>query len=1004
MVSFRHLALLGKFVLTRPGNLSFNVRIMDRVEEYIKALLGYERIASQIRAHRIIEPCQAAYDLMDQDLHGNLKLFLKKEGIENLYSHQAEALEKVRAGMDIVVATPTASGKSMTYNLPVIENLSSSKSSTAIYLFPLKALAQDQMKIIDRISSAFGPLAGVRSAIYDGDTTDSERRRIRSNPPDILITNPEMLHLAVAPYHHLWEQFLKGLKYVVIDEIHTYRGVFGSNMAWAMRRLRRICRFYGSDPVFIMISATIGNPEDLASDLVARQVRGIRKSGAPQGKKHFVMINALEEGSSVTISLLKSAMARNMRTIVYCQSRKMTELIALWASRHSGEFKERISSYRAGFLPEERRGIEKKMSSGELLAVVSTSALELGIDIGGLDVCILVGYPGTVMSTWQRAGRVGRRNRASAVILVGGEDALDQYIMSSPDSFFDMPPEQAVINPLNPVIMKRHLECAASELPIDLAEMSDGGFFSDTKITPVLTELEAEGKLLRSADGTRLVSARKYPQRNLNLRGIGSSFKIMNQATSEVIGDIDGHRVFSDTHPGAIYLHRGEHYEVTDLDLKKGVVMVAGTGPHFFTRSRNIKDTRIVSAEKSAFAGSALVFFGRIEVTEQVTSYEKRLVKGQKLIAVNQLDLPAKSYETEGLWIEIPENLKDKLISEEMHFMGAIHALEHAMIGLLPMLVMADRNDFGGISIPFHPQTGKACIFIYDGFPGGMGLARSAYDRIGELLEKVEILISGCRCETGCPACVHSPRCGSGNRPIDKLAALFLAKLILAGRPDQKSVSESSGLLARYGSDQTGFKVIGGEEIKSGNRRYMKGQRYGVLDLETQRSAQEVGGWDKAHLMGISCGVLFDSEDSRFHTYYDDQIHFLVEHLKKLDLVIGFNIIRFDYHVLTGYSDFNFRSLPTLDILDVVRQKLGYRLSLDHLAGATLGEEKSASGLLALKWWKEGKIDLIQSYCRKDVEITERLFRFGLNEKHLLFKNKAGNTVRVQVDFGDQNL
>ncbi|WP_027359972.1 DEAD/DEAH box helicase [Desulforegula conservatrix] len=974
---------------------------MDLVDEYIEALLGYDRLAPQIRAHRVMQPCVAEFADKEHGLSANLGTFLKREGIERLYSHQIESLEAVRAGIDIVVATPTASGKSMTYNLPVIENLASSKSSTAIYLFPLKALAQDQMKIIDRISSAFGPLSGIRSAIYDGDTTDSERRRIRNNPPDILITNPEMIHLAIAPYHHLWEPFLKNLKYVVIDEIHTYRGVFGSNMAWVMRRIRRICRYYGSDPVFIMISATIGNPENLASELVARGVKGIRKSGAPQGKKHFVMINALEEGSSVTISLLKSAMARNLRTIVYCQSRKMTELIALWASRNSGEFRERISSYRAGFLPEERRDIEKKMSSGELLAVVSTSALELGIDIGGLDICILVGYPGTVMSTWQRAGRVGRRNRSSAVILIGGEDALDQYIMSSPDSFFDMPPEQAVINPLNSVIMKRHLECAASELPIDLIETGKTEFFSGDKIAQAILELESEGKLLRSAGGETLLSARKYPQRSLNLRGIGSSFKIMNQATSEVIGDIDGHRVFSDTHPGAIYLHRGEHYEVTELDFKKAIVMVSETGPHLFTRSRNIKDTRIVSAEKSSFAGSAAVFLGRVEVTEQVTSYEKRLVKGQKLIAINQLDLPSRSFETEGFWIEIPEKLKEKLVSEEMHFMGAIHALEHAMIGLLPMLVMADRNDFGGISIPFHPQTGKACVFVYDGFPGGMGLSRSAFDRICELLEKVEILISKCRCETGCPACVHSPKCGSGNRPIDKLAALFLSKLILAGCPEQKAVSESAGLLERYSSDHAAFTVIGGTDTKSGSRRYMKGQRYGVLDLETQKSAQEVGGWDKAHLMRISCGVLYDSADSEFHVYYDDQIHSLIEHLKNLDLVIGFNIIRFDFHVLRGYSDFDFWSLPTLDILDVVRQKLGYRLSLDHLAGVTLGEEKSASGLLALKWWKEGKIDLIQSYCQKDVEITERIFRFGLKEKYLLFKNKAGNLVRVQVDFGE---
>lgn len=971
---------------------------MDLVDEYIQALLGYDRIASQIRAHRVIEPLEADYSNKEHNLSPGISTYLSKEGITRLYSHQAEALEIVRSGSDLVVATPTASGKSMTYNLPVIEDLSRNPSSTAIYLFPLKALAQDQIKIIDRIASCLGPLSTLRSAIYDGDTTDTERRKIRNNPPSILVTNPEMLHLSIVPYHHLWESFIRNLKYVVIDEIHTYRGVFGSNMAWVLRRLKRICRYYGAAPLFIMISATIGNPEELASGLTNKKVRGIRKSGAPQGKKHFVMIDAIEEGSSVTISLLKSAMARGLRTIVYCQSRKMTELIALWASRHSGEFKERISSYRAGFLPEERRKIEKKMAYGELLAVVSTSALELGIDIGGLDLCILVGYPGTVMSTWQRAGRVGRRNRASAVVLVGGEDALDQYIMSSPDSFFGMPPEQAVINPLNPVIMKRHLECAASELLLHADDLQNGAFSEERALLfEALQVLESEGKILMTADGKGYIASRKYPQRSLNLRGIGSSFKIMNKENSEIIGDIDGHRVFSDTHPGAVYLHRGNHYEVSELDLKKSLVLVAETGPYFFTRSRNIKDTKIVSAERAAFAGSAAVFFGRLEVTEKVTSYEKRLVKGQKLIAVNMLDLPQRSFETEGLWIEIPEKIKESLISEEMHFMGAIHALEHAMIGLLPMLVMSDRNDFGGISIPFHPQTGKACVFIYDGFPGGMGLSRSAFDRMEELLWKVERLISSCRCEGGCPACVHSPKCGSGNRPIDKFAALFLSRMILSGKPDKNDVKEN--IINKYCQDNSAFSVKGDITKKDLYSRYVRGKRYGVLDLETQKSAQEVGGWNNAHLMLISCGVLYDSEDSKFHTYYHNEINLLVEHLKKLDLVVGFNIRRFDYHVLKGYSDYDFWAMPTLDILDVVRQKLGYRLSLDHLAGATLGDEKSASGLLALKWWKEGRMDLIETYCRKDVEITERLFRFGLEEKHLLFRNKAGDLVRVKVDF-----
>lgn len=979
---------------------------MDRVDEYIKALLAYDKLAPHICTHRIFEPVAASYARGELDLPQGLLSFLNKEGVESLYSHQAEALGIVRDARDLVVATPTASGKSMTYNLPVMEALSADSSATALYLFPLKALAQDQLKTMERINLSLGPVFGVKCVIYDGDTSSYERRKIRNSPPRILVTNPEMIHLAILPYHHLWETFLRGLKYIIIDEIHTYRGVFGSNMAWVLRRLLRICSFYGAYPRFIMMSATIGNPEDLAKGLTTKNVVSVKKSGAPQGRKHFVMINALEEGVSTAIALLKSAMARSLRTIVYCQSRKMTELIALWAARHSGEFCGRISSYRAGFLPEERRDIEKKMASGELLAVVSTSALELGIDIGGLDVCILLGYPGTVMSTWQRAGRVGRRNRSSAVILVGGEDALDQYIMSSPDAFFDMPPEQAVINPNNNVIMKRHLECSASELPIclDTDDVShiEGDMFSDDGVRAMLLELEAEGRILRTAEGKSLISSRKYPQKNLSLRGIGNSFRIIRQDTSEVIGDMDGHRVFNDAHPGAIYLHKGDHYEVSDLDLKKSIVFVKETGPHFFTRSRNIKDTSIISVEKASFAGAAPVYLGSLEVTEHVTSYEKRLVKAQRLIAINQLDLPQRSFVTEGLWIVIPEEIKMDIINKEMHFMGAIHALEHAMIGLLPVLVMSDRNDFGGISIPFHPQTEKASVFVYDAFPGGMGLSRAAFERFTELLKKIYHLVSSCRCETGCPACVHSPKCGSGNRPIDKAAAIYLAGKILSLMPGSDSVSSSGLFMKKFENrlliEKTSHKTAYDSDSQS---LFKHGIRYGVLDLETQKSAQEIGGWNNAHLMGISCGVLFDSYDSKFHAYHHDEIPELIEHMKKLDLIVGFNIIRFDYHVLKGYSDFDFWRLPTLDILDMVRKKLGYRLSLDHLAKATLGEEKSASGLMALKWWKEGRMDLIENYCRKDVEITERLFRFGVEEKYLLFNNKAGDLVRVQVDFGE---
>ena len=753
------------------------------------------------------------------------------------------------------------------------------------------------------------------------------------------------------------------------------------------------------------------------------------------------MMRGMEGAAQTAITLIHAAVHRGLRTIVYSQSRKMTELIALWLGERAGQYRDRIAAYRSGFLPEERREIEARLTSGDLLAVVSTSALELGIDIGSLDLCILVGYPGSAMATWQRAGRVGRSGRSSAMVLIGHEDALDQYFMNNPDRFFALPPEAAVINPYNPVLMDRHLECAAAETPLH----RDEPLVRDQGIRQGIDQLEQSGILMSTADDLEWVTGRKFPQRKVSLRGTGRSMTIFDGTTRENIGTVDRFRAYHETHPGAVYLHSGQTYVVKRLDEDGGAVYAVRTSVRHFTRPRSFKHTEILERFESMVVGGTRVHSGRLRVTEQVTGYEKRSVRGQKFLGEIPLELPPMIFETQGIWVEIPDRVRRSMESRYLHFMGGIHALEHAAIGILPLLVLADRNDLGGISIPMHPQVGRGAVFIYDGLPGGAGLTLQGFSRAGELLARTLEVIRTCSCETGCPACVHSPKCGSGNRPIDKNAARVLLEELGRGEIEEdlfREVPEEARdgvqeMVAEYGDAGKGREVcaapaapersdgsgqlapcppqegaaeeqfrsvdqdsgiwpgLSGARAAAGTASF----RFGVMDLETMRSAKEVGGWSRVHKMGVSCAVLYDSGSDQFVTYLEDDLNELVAHMQGLDLVIGFNIVRFDYQVLRGYSPFDFRTLPTLDMLAEVHKRLGYRLSLDHLAHNTLQAKKSADGLQALKWWKEGKLSKIIDYCRQDVKVTRDLYLYGKEHGHLLFRNKAGKLVKVGVEF-----
>lgn len=995
----------------------------DKVAEYINALKASSRMADQVVTHRSFPKSRAQYGHPEAPWPDPICGILQEAGVKMLFKHQVQAIDLIRRGENIVAATPTASGKTFMYNLPVLEALAQDPGAHALYMFPLKALTQDQIKTFRKLAASMenGPTA----EIYDGDTTSYRRRKIKEAPPNAIFTNPEMLHLGFLPYHHNWEGFFGKLKYIIVDEVHTYRGVMGSHMAWVFARLLRVCRYYGSDPQFVMCSATIANPRDLACRLTGRDFKLVEKSTAPRGARHVVFMNPQTGPAQTAIMLLKAALARGLRTIVYTQSRKMTELISMWASERAGEFKDKISAYRAGYLPEERREIETKLASGELLAVVSTSALELGIDIGALDLCILVGYPGTVMATWQRSGRVGRDLSESAMVLIAGEDALDQYFMRNPEDFFSRSVENAVINPLNPVISARHIECAAAELPLNL----DDPILQSGALEKTIYGLEQEGKLLRDAKGSRLYASKKKPQRDVDLRGSGSQFTIMvadpedpEGPGGQSVGQIDLFRAFRETHPGAIYLHLGRTYRVDALDLARRTVFARPAQVDYYTQARGDKDTEILEIFDERTVWGTRVYCGRLKVTDKVTGFESKKVRTRKSLGITPLDLPSNTFETQGLWFEIPGHTQKAVEDKFMHFMGGIHAIEHAAIGIAPLIVMADRNDLGGISTPFHPQMGGPAVFIYDGVPGGVGLSLIAFKKALELFAKTMQAIKSCPCETGCPSCVHSPKCGSGNRPIDKEASLFILESIRGAKPEKrKRIVLNKPEEANKAAEQAPPPEKPAINIQSSENKgvdlgqayaaaidafiqpekehnpFKPQENYGVLDIETRRSAAEVGGWGNAYRMGVSCSVLYDSRDDKFHEYFQDDTDALAQHLTQLDLVVGFNIIRFDYQVLSAHTAFDFSAIPTLDMLQKIYGVLGYRISLDKLAQHTLGTQKTADGLQALKWWKQGKMDKILKYCRADVAITRDLFLYGREHGHLLFQNKAKKVVRVPV-------
>ena len=714
-------------------------------------------------------------------LHSALREALAGAGIETLWSHQAEALEAAMRGHTIVT-TGTASGKSLAFNLPVLHTLASDPSARAIYLYPTKALAQDQARKLSQLGGRF-----LRHAIYDGDTPREERRAVRQRS-NLILTNPDMLHVGVLPNHGNWGDLLANLAWIVVDEAHVYRGVFGSHVANVLRRLRRLALAYGTEPRFILTSATIANPRDLAERLTGLEFELVDEDGAAHAERRIAMWNpplvderlgkrasALSEAAGLLADLVQ----RDVRTICFLKSRRGVELIQRFTRLRLEEagrpdLAERIAPYRAGYTPMQRREIERRLSEGELLAVVATSALELGIDIGDLDAASCVTFPGTVASLRQMWGRAGRRAPGLAMY-VAGEDALDQFFCRHPTDFLERAVESAILDHESEEIHLAHLGAAAYELPLSA---EDAGVFGP-RWQEHADRLVKLGRL-RERGGRYLPRGAAYPAAGIALRSASpNSVAVVEAEGGELIGTVESARAHGAVHPGAIYLHMGSSYEVEDLDLHGQRALVRPFSGDWYTQPKKESETFIERVNDTRETGGVALSFGIVSVTEQVVAYQKKSVSDHQVIDLLTVDLPEQQFVTQALWYELPDSfLGDDFPLDVLQ--GSLHAAEHGQIAVLPLIAMCDRWDIGGLSTAYHHQTGRPTIFIYDGHPGGVGITRMGFERFEGLVGDALRLISECLCESGCPSCVQSPKCGNLNEPLNKRGAVELLSRMAA--------------------------------------------------------------------------------------------------------------------------------------------------------------------------------------------------------------------------------
>ncbi|MGW1072422.1 DEAD/DEAH box helicase [Streptomyces sp. NPDC002537] len=726
---------------------------------------------------------------------------IRLAGIDRPWAHQARTAEHALRGESVVVATGTASGKSLAYLAPVLSALldgaeaPNGRGATALYLAPTKALAADQRRAVRALAEPLGK--SVRPAVYDGDTPVEEREWVRQYA-NYALTNPDMLHRSILPAHPKWSSFLRALRYVVIDECHTYRGVFGSHVAQVLRRLRRVCARYGSNPVFLLASATVSDPAAAATRLTGVPVAEITEDASPRGELVFALweppLTELhgEKGAPVrrtataeTADLLTDLVVQGVRTVAFVRSRRGAELVSLIAQERLAHvdrsLPSRVAAYRGGYLPEERRAIERALHSGELLGLSATTALELGVDVAGLDTVLLSGYPGTRASLWQQAGRAGRTGRGALAVLVARDDPLDTYLVHHPEALFRQPVESTVLDPDNPYVLAPHLCAAAAELPLTDADLSLFG----PETPGLLTQLEGR-KLLRRRAAAWHWTRRERAVDLTDIRGGGGRpVQVVEEGTGRLLGTVDTAAAHVTVHEGAVHLHQGRTYLVRHLDLEESVALVEQADPPYSTTARDTTAVSILETSAEIPWGDARLCFGSVEVTNQVVSFlRRRLITGE-VLGESKLDLPPRTLRTRAVWWTVTKDQLDEARIDPEALGGALHAAEHASIGMLPLFATCDRWDIGGVSVPLHPDTLLPTVFVYDGHSGGAGFAERAFHTAADWLAATREAIAACECASGCPSCVQSPKCGNGNEPLDKKAAVRLLTRLLRDAPSE---------------------------------------------------------------------------------------------------------------------------------------------------------------------------------------------------------------------------
>lgn len=737
-----------------------------------------------------IPPRRARYTTHKVELPEPLENYLQQHNIK-LYTHQYETLKHVRNNENVIITTPTASGKTLSFTLPVLENLTNNKTNTALYIYPTKALANDQLKSLLDIDKECN--LEIYPEKYDGDTPKSKRPEIKRKSR-LVITNPYELHL-ILPWHEQWERFFKNIKYIIIDEAHQYRGVFGSNMAFLIRRLKRICKYYGCEPQFIISTATLANPMEFSEKLTGLKFKIIDNDGSPSGKKYFIFFNpyAIEsKNPSIhhdTLRLFNTYLQNNLQTICFEISRKMAEVIALRAKQDlmtkNSELSNKITAYRAGYTVDERKKIEDDLKSGKIKGIVTTNALELGINIGSLDSVIISGYPGTLISTWQQAGRAGRRNQESIITMVAFQNPLDQYFMKHPQLFFNKTHEHAIIDLNNQEILRGHLKCAAYEIPLKLGEIESFGFDDEGIVIDEISDLETEG-IIKYKDNQwiyndiKLLKQDKSPNFEVNLSDVRSEpYKVFNG--NKFLEEMSEKQAFREAHENAVLIHNGDTYLVRSLDINKRQVYVKRKDLNYYTQALKEVDVKILKNEKEETLGNIKLSYGTLNVTEKYDRYNT--ITFNKISSSKKLNLPPLNFKTKGLWFTIPHEIKElleKTIDTDEKFkdvfMGCLQGVENVMLSVAPFHVMCDTYDLGGVTKNMHEDTLNATIFIYDGFEGGVGLTNKAFKLFKDVVTMAYELVRDCDCEMGCPACIYTSQQQTDDKHLNKEGTLIILK------------------------------------------------------------------------------------------------------------------------------------------------------------------------------------------------------------------------------------